>query len=235
MFSCGGLLALLAERGWRTVMATAFTRSVLPATGFALECQLDKGLPPEADYMALRRTEDTAAAALLGITELRWLDLPEAPHRGYHFAPALFRTPHPGDAVGEPLRTAFAALAADTAPDLVLAPQGLGNHVDHVQVIHAALQCFPAERMAFWRDTPYAIRQPAAQPSPWLPPGPRVAVPLGAALARKVAAAQAYTTQIGFQFGGSDALATALEQFALREGNGTPVERFLGAVLTRLI
>ena len=83
VFSCGGLLAQLGDRGWRTVLATAFTATVLPATGFALACQLDKGLGPEVDYMALRRDEDRAAAAILGVSDLRWLDLPEAPHRGY--------------------------------------------------------------------------------------------------------------------------------------------------------
>src|SRR5438309_440747 len=39
-------------------MVTAFTATVLPATGFALACQLDKGLSPEVDYMALRRDEE---------------------------------------------------------------------------------------------------------------------------------------------------------------------------------
>ena len=81
-FSCGGTVAQLADAGWRSVMVTAFTATVLPATGFALACQLDKGLGPEVDYMALRREEDRAAAVILGVADLRWLDLPEAPHRG---------------------------------------------------------------------------------------------------------------------------------------------------------
>ena len=54
-FSCGGLLASLAQAGWRVVMATLFTGSVAEPKGFALACQLDKGLGPEIDYMALRR------------------------------------------------------------------------------------------------------------------------------------------------------------------------------------
>jgi hypothetical protein len=41
--------------GWEVTVATAFTRSVPDPQGFALACQLDKGLPPEVDYMALRR------------------------------------------------------------------------------------------------------------------------------------------------------------------------------------
>ena len=81
-FSCGGLAAMLARAGWRVVIATLFTRSVHPATGFALACQRDKGLADEVDYMALRRAEDVSAVACLG-AEAWHGDLPEAPHRGY--------------------------------------------------------------------------------------------------------------------------------------------------------
>ena len=101
VFSCGGLAASLADAGWDTVLVTAFTRSVVPASGFALACQLDKGLPPDIDYMAQRRDEDREAAAILGFADMRWLDLLEAPHRGYDSAalPVRFRPRrrlHPG-------------------------------------------------------------------------------------------------------------------------------------------
>jgi hypothetical protein len=89
-FSCGGTLARLAEAGWRVVVATLFTRSVPDPTGFALACQLDKGLGPEVDYMALRRAEDRDAMRALG-AEARWLDLPEAPHRRYGSRPSCSR------------------------------------------------------------------------------------------------------------------------------------------------
>ena len=82
VFSCGGTIALLPRAGWRVIVATVFTRSVLNPPGFAPACQLDKGLTPDVDYMALRRDEDAAACARLG-AEVRWLDALEAPHRGY--------------------------------------------------------------------------------------------------------------------------------------------------------
>ena len=54
-------------------------------------------------------------------------------------------------------------------------------------------------------------------------------MPIGAALDRKVAAARAYASQVGFQFQGADAAGVALRDFAWREGGGDwPVERFLG-------
>ena len=233
VFSCGGLACLLAAAGWRTVLVTAFTRSVVPATGFALECQLDKGLPPDADYMALRRDEDRRAAQIIGFDEVRWLDLAEAPHRGYHSAPALFGAVRADDRVALPLTAAFVALAAELRPEFVASPQGLGNHVDHQQVAAAAIGCFAAEVSGFYRDTPYAIRNPAASALPGVSTA-LATFDIGAALDRKIAAAQAYDSQIGFQFGGPQPLAAALREFALKEGNGATAERLSGAAALTL-
>ncbi len=234
-FSCGGLLALLAEFGWDTCMATAFTATVMPATGFALACQLDKGLSAEVDYMALRRAEDREAAAILGVSDLRHLDFPEAPHRGYESAPALFGAQREDDQVWRPLAEQVSALVDELHPALVLAPQGLGGHVDHRQLIRAVLEVLPAERVAWWRDTPYAIRDPVALPDPALPPLPEARVTLGAALGRKIAAACAYRSQVGFQFGGADNAGATLRRFAVAEGDGVPAERLLGLVTWEII
>ena len=212
-----------------------FTRSVVPAEGFALECQLDKGLPPDADYMALRRAEDSRAATVLGIREVRWLDLPEAPHRGYNSAPALFGSILPEDAVRGALDAEFMRLGSDLAPELVLAPQGLGRHVDHQQVIDAAVRAFPADRIAFYRDTPYAMRQTKARGADAIPIAAEERVRISRALDRKIAAAQEYSTQIGFQFGGAAALDTALREFAMREGDGVPAERLAGCRVSHLL
>ena len=224
VFSCGGLLAQLGDLGWRVVMATAFTASVLPATGFALACQLDKGLAPDVDYMALRRAEDQAAAHLLGITELRWLSLEEAPHRGYESAPALFAGVRDGDDVWRILAERITALVDETQPALVLAPQGIGLHVDHLQMLRA-LDALPPLPLAYYRDTPYVIRNPDAAPAVQ---GRETVVPIVGGLERKVAASCAYASQIGFQFGGPGPLAAALRALALREGDGVPAERFIG-------
>ena len=225
VFSCGGTLAIMADGGWRTVMATCFTATVLPATGFALACQLDKGLGPEIDYMALRREEDRAAAAILGVTDLPWLDLPEAPHRGYADAPALFGDIHAGDDIWIALAERLRTLIAETAPDQIFAPQGLGNHVDHQHTIRAVQSLATDIPIAWYRDTPYAIRDPAA---PALVDAPAAAtVPIGATLDRKIRAACAYASQIGFQFGGPAGVATALTAFTEREGG----ERFAGKLI----
>lgn len=225
VFSCGGLLALLTDRGWRVVMATAFTRSIHPAAGFALACQLDKGLPADLDYMALRRAEDAAAARVLGV-ETRWLDLPEAPHRGYDSAGALFGPPRADDTIAADLAPMIDHLLEELRPDLVLAPQGLGRHIDHRRLIEALPDTTNHLTLAFWRDSPYAIRDPAAHPFDGVG-GREGRVAIAAGLERKLESACCYRSQLGFQFGGPTGAAEALRAFALAEGLGQPGERFL--------
>ena len=229
-FSCGGTMALLADAGWRVCLATAFTRSIHPATGFALACQLDKGLTPEVDYMALRREEDRVAAGHLRVADLRWLDLPEAPHRGYESAPALFGPVRTDDGIWRELAETIAGLVNELSPALVLGPQGLGNHVDHRHMIRAIEAVEPRAALAFYRDTPYALRNPAALPNVTAPGLASTWVAIAPALEQKVAAACAYASQVGFQFGGPDAAGSAIRQFALAEGKGEAAEQFLGSV-----
>jgi len=110
---------------------------------------------------------------------------------------------------------------ATISPQLVFAPQGLGLHVDHRQVMRAVRAAVPPTVPVCWyRDTPYIIRQPDAQPAPELAAGlTEVALPLAeTALTAKVAASQAYASQIGFQFGGAGQVGSKLTQLAAAEG-----------------
>ena len=121
-FSAGGTLARLARAGHAVTVATVFTESVSRPAGFALRCQTDKGLAPDADYMAIRRAEDLAACARLGAEALH-LDLPEAPHRGYDSPEALFAGVHSADRhtwrdVLTALRALVSARAARARPDV---------------------------------------------------------------------------------------------------------------------
>ncbi len=230
-FSCGGTLARLVRMGWEVTVATVFTRSVPSPTGFALACQLDKGLAAEVDYMALRRDEDATACAALGVRPL-WLDFAEAPHRGYADAPALFAAPRADDDTLAPLCGALDDLV-HAAPDLILAPQAIGGHVDHVLVALALRLVLPAEAppVLWWTDFPYAMRpgthpaQPFAEEMAALPEKSVT----GDAAAR-LAACSAYVTQLGFQFGGSAGLAEALRTAGpverLRERGQAPLSGF---------
>ncbi len=222
-FSCGGTAATLAANGWNVVVATAFTRSVHPASGFALACQRDKGLDDAADYMALRRNEDDAACCSLGARSVL-LDLPEAPNRGYGSAAALFAPPSPDDVVAGPLSVFLTKLVAAERPDLLLAPQGCGRHVDHLQLIAALLRLpGPLPPLGFYRDTPYVIRDMHAEPDPRvaaLAASP-VVVPLDQeARTAKQRAVGCYRTQLGFQFGSAAQAADAIERLMQREAEG---------------
>jgi LmbE family N-acetylglucosaminyl deacetylase len=201
-FSAGATLAALSDAGHEVTVVTCFTRSVPDPTGFALACQLDKGLPPDVDYLALRRAENAAAMAVLGATPVD-LDLPEAPHRGYTSAADLFAGVHPGDDVWREVADLLAGLSAD----LWLAPQALGAHVDHLQVLRAVASLDPP--VLWWRDSPYVLRRPVAVPGAALPAGLST-VELPQLPDRRADACACYPTQLGFQFGGEAGMRAAL-------------------------
>ncbi len=208
VFSAGASLAGLAAAGHVVTVVTCFTASVPSPTGFALACQTDKGLAPDVDYMALRRAEDTAATAVVGARPVH-LPLREAPHRGYDSAPALFTGVHPDDVVWQDVLAALRSYDAD----LWLAPQGLGSHVDHLQVVRAVAAL--GRPTLWWRDAPYALRSPGAAPSADLPPG-LVEVALPEDRARRGDACAHYATQLGFQFGGEAGMRAALQDWPER-------------------
>ena len=225
VLSAGATLAHLVAGGWHVRLVTVFTASVPDPQGFALACQTDKGLAAEVDYLALRRDEDLAAAAALGVADVVHLPLAEAPHRGYDSPAALFAGVHADDA------PTAAAVADAVAPhvehaDLVLGPQGLGDHVDHLLVVRALAGLPTAPRTAWWRDTPYVVREPGAAPSADLPQGlDDVAVDVAAHLEGKVRAGACYATQLDFQVGGVHRLDGVLHDLAAAEGTAAGTHR----------
>jgi LmbE family N-acetylglucosaminyl deacetylase len=207
-FSAGGLLASRVDQGWDVTIATCFTGNVAQPTGFALACQLDKGLDAEVDYMALRRAEDLAACKALGAraTHLPFL---EAPHRGYTSAKMLFAARLADDRIVDDVTAALVELLTTERPDLVLGPLCLGNHVDHHVVLEAIRRSAADHTVLLWEDWPYADREDrvAAMPAviEHLTPETR---------ARRIAACAAYTSQLGFQFGGVEAMIERTERIA---------------------
>lgn len=118
-----------------------------------------------ADTMEARAKEDEAAARCVGWTSetLRWS---EAPFRCamYGATPlSLFRTVVPEeDALIE--RIANEVLARTSERTLVVAPLGVGHHVDHVLAMRAAQRVARAGRcVLFYEDYPYAD---ASRPMP---------------------------------------------------------------------
>ena len=224
-FSCGATALHLLKGGWQVQLVTVFTASVPDPQGFALACQLDKGLAPDVDYMKLRRAEDAEFCRIVGLENFAYWPLKEAPHRGYDSARDLFGGAHEGDEVWRDIADRLSDIET---PDTVFTPQGLGNHVDHLQVIRA-VRARGWDAQTFWyRDTPYAIRQPDAKPSELLP-----VVTSGGFVAfgedelqRKIAGCCAYASQIGFQFGGADGVAQQLTAFHRTEARAVEREPF---------
>jgi LmbE family N-acetylglucosaminyl deacetylase len=192
VFSAGGVLARLADAGHEVTVGTCFTATVPGPTGFALACQTDKGFGPQVDYMALRRAEDAAAVAVLGCVPVH-LPLPEAPHRGYGSAPELFGGVRAGDEVWRDV----AALLEPIEADVLLAPQGLGGHVDHLHVVRAVATL--GRPTGWWRDAPYVLRAPSAPPASHLPAG-LAELRLAQDAQRRADACACYASQLGYQF-----------------------------------
>ena len=216
-FSVGGALAAHARDGGRVTVVTCFTGSVAHPRGFALACQLDKGLGPDIDYMALRRAEDETACAVIGAAPVH-LPFLEAPHHGYGSAAALFGPRRPDDARADRLGRALAVLLDDLAPDEVWGPLALGDHVDH-HVVREAL-ARTGRRALLWEDWPYLDRPGVAPPGE---PARRIALD-GQLRAARLAMCGAFASQLGFQFGSRDALAERI--------GGIAEERLHGSVIS---
>ena len=205
VFSVGPLLAEMTANT-RMIVATAFTKSVANPKGFALACQLDKGLPASVDYMEIRRREDSESLNILDVKGIHG-PFAEAPHRGYQTVKDLFGPILPTDEVGSGLREWLMGLTDSLAPDLILLPFGVGNHVDHQWVRMVAEASIPSRfPLVFFKDQPYAeksrntsIENQVGDASM----GRRLHAPFtNVSLARALLAAEAYQTQIPFQFGG---------------------------------
>jgi LmbE family N-acetylglucosaminyl deacetylase len=59
------------------------------------------------------------------------------------------------------IETVASEIKTLTRGSLVLAPLGLGNHVDHLAARAAAVRSVPPQRLAFYEDLPYATSTPA--------------------------------------------------------------------------
>ncbi|PCC73668.1 N-acetylglucosaminyl deacetylase, LmbE family [Nannocystis exedens] len=135
--------AVLSLPAW--LAARARVERVVVATVFS---EGDAGYPA-------RRAEDVAALSRLGAEPLH-LGLLDAPER--RGLPRSFRALVLGevDAVDAAVvARAIVAAVTRVAPEVVLLPLGVGEHLDHrvVQAAHASV----AGRVGFYEDRPYAL------------------------------------------------------------------------------
>jgi len=212
-FSAGPLLAQLADRV-RLVVATVFTKSVTDPQGFALACQLDKGLTGSVDYMELRRGEDIAWSRKIGAEAVHG-PFAEAPHRGYQSAPELFGQILAGDEIGAELCDWLRSLTDVVKPDVMLVPLGIGDHVDHQWTRRIAEASNRGQfTLVYFKDQPYAANSTSetlACDHSEADSLSELRVALSEeALSSALFAAESYQSQIEFQFGGVDQMRRTL-------------------------
>lgn len=203
-FSVGPVLAELSSRV-HIVVATAFTKSEFNLSDFALACQLDKGLPKDVDYMAIRRQEDMEWSKRIGVKAVHGA-FAEAPHRGYRSAKELFGPLLACDQLDKPLTSWLKNLIFTVNPSTVLCPIGLGNHVDHQWIRKVASTTFGLKwPLFFFKDQPYAAHTSSDCPQHFLGNESSwrdINVPFSKLSVDKARfAAEAYESQIPFQFG----------------------------------
>lgn len=223
-FSLGPLLAQYAKTT-QFVIATAFTGSVRKPTGFALACQLDKGLSANDDYMSIRRAEDAIWAQSLGVKAV-YGEFLEAPHRGYNSAKELFTSVLPEQSVRSELYQWVSELIKSHKPSVLFCPLGIGSHVDHILIRETVALLgaphkldapdAPSIPVYFFKDLPYAgndenlvIEHFLNSDKKWHEHSVNLS---NVAINSAFIATTAYKTQIPFQFGNHDLMKQKLEK-----------------------
>jgi len=224
VLSCGGRLAATAAAGGRARVVTVFAGDdpEKPANPLADELRGIWGFEP-GRVVSSRRAEDVEACRRLAVEAEHW-PLPEAIYRtGARNAPlyptlqSLYGNPSPEDEattarIGASLRELPAAR-------LMLAPLGVGGHVDH-QLVRAAAEASGLE-LAFYEEFPYsewkwfAVTRALGKRRRWR----EEALPLGPQLVeRKRDAILAYRSQVPAMFRTEGRLGKQLRRAARRAG-----------------
>jgi LmbE family N-acetylglucosaminyl deacetylase len=219
--SCGGQIYLQATTGKRVLIVTV--AAGWPESGtlskFARRLHKSWGLADQPDLavaagvVRARRAEDAAACHLLGAAYAHWA-LPDCIYRAHpQSGQALYDSEAdifgPVDPAEQALVHSLAeAMAELPAAGRVLAPLGIGNHVDHQLVRRAAEACY-GRRLYFYEDYPYVQREPGAL---WtlvdgqgLQQAEHFAL-TGDAITARLEAIMAYQSQIPVLFGDTSAL-----------------------------
>lgn len=239
VLSVGGLMHRARARGERVLVATVFTADepAEPPSQLARELHSRFGL--ERDVQVERRREDLAACAALGVEALHLAQV-DALYRTddtsgrafYRDLGALFAPPRAADArhLVPRLESLFAELPAARQ---VLAPLGIGGHVDHRLVRKAADRVFGGDtetELLHFEDYPYvqkmgALRLVLKPRRAW----ERVTVPLEEAdLEARIEAVTAYTSQVEPLFGDPGRMARRVRRYARRAGGERLWRRRIG-------
>jgi 2'-N-acetylparomamine deacetylase / 2'''-acetyl-6'''-hydroxyneomycin deacetylase len=150
-FSVAGHLFYLSSFGKKVSLLTCFSRSMFTQAG---------ALGDANSTTELRKQEDARYAATLGAgCSAAWFDLDDAPLRGYMLREVCHAREFTREerALAGRLEHLFLSLSVSPG-SAVLAPLGIGSHIDH-RIVHqaaAALAQSRRFRMVFYEDMPYS-------------------------------------------------------------------------------
>lgn len=145
-FSVGATLGRLTQGGAGvTIVSCCTTSNWAP--------NLPRGLC-STDIRAVRVIEDRAFAEAIGATIVD-LGHGDSSCRGYSDDNECQHR-RVGDSIVEDIRRDLALIIERVSPDVVLAPAGIGAHIDHMATREAVLDLVGADSLAWYEDLPYA-------------------------------------------------------------------------------
>lgn len=222
--SCGGQVFARTQAGERVLVVTTMAGEPPAGPLSAFAQSLHTRWELAADVVAARRAEDVAACQILGAEWQHW-EVPDCVYRtdgvgGWRYPDwtAVITTLHPTDkTLITHLAKRFRQLPAAAT---IIAPLGLGGHVDHRLVRRAAEQAF-GDKVRYYEDYPYA-REPGALDA--VLPADRTGwqattIPLTTAdLAAKVAAIAAFESQVSSFFNGRGDISPQIHAYTTQVG-----------------
>lgn len=197
VLSCGGRINKQTSRGLTVGILTVFTGDLDDSLNdsFARLYTEAMNLKP-SEAMPFRRSEDLEACRKLGAEPIHW-DFVEATgrHTKLRSVNALFKDPPAGD--GSLIDALAVQLRDFEGSPEIIAPLGIGGHMDHVVVRRAAELAKP-RNLLFYEDFPYVHhcrKRECTARSAGLTP--RVAELAPVDISARIDAIQAYGSQIG--------------------------------------
>lgn len=232
--SCGGAIAALSRGGQRALVVTLCT--AVPTREqlgpLAEEFHGDWNLAHE-DAVTARLAEDVRSMEILG-ADFLWAGLLDSIYRlpfAYDTRERLFGTPRPDDPLYQALRELLPALRRSCPGATIYAPLGVGYHVDHQITYDVATELLGAP-LAYYEDI-YYVLLPGERERRMGDLGRALApqtIDIAAALGVKIAAIDAYASQVPELFGGSAQMAESISGYAsLVGGAGAAAERVWAA------
>ncbi len=244
--SCGGAIRRQSEAGEPVLVVTVCAASPPahePLSPFATNLHEQWGNPE--DMVKLRRSEDQTSMEILGADYVR-LDFTDCIYRGqaaqgvwhYNDNTAIFGKPQATDlSIIPELLAALLLMVPYEAGMTLYAPLTVGHHVDH-QLVHAAARQLKQHgwQLLFYEDYPYTDPTSDSYNPLYnlettltrlegLKLHPQIQSISAPNLQAKIESIGAYQSQLNVLFGGAEAMAAQVRDYALKVGEGSPAER----------